>query len=694
MYLWQLLHNEIVIWILFLGNFFVLLGHIYLAFKRQALLRTISSNDREEELRISEEKFRSLSMASPVGIFQTDIEGKCIYTNPRWQEITGLTLEESLGYGWSNAIYPEDRERIFNEWNQSALEKREFLAEFRFQQPDGTVRWVRARAAQLKNGDKVVGYVGTDEDITELKDKEEEIQKAAALKSQFLANMSHEIRTPLSAITGFCELLRKQKLPLEDQSNALNIIYSNGIHLTSLINDILDIAKIDSGKLTFDMTLGNIREILNDVVGLMNVKAIEKGLQLSIDFDEAIPEVMFVDTMRLKQILFNLIGNAVKYTHYGSIKIKVNTFIENNNARQLSLQVIDTGIGMMAEDLEKLFQPFSQIDSTLSPELTGTGLGLFISKKLAMLLGGTLEVTSQKGVGSIMKLQIPLFTPQATQEIQGDIFTRKDSFTNSSLLEKKLEGLRILLVEDFPDNQKLMKYFLQLGGAHVDIAENGQRAIEIFDKTSSYDFNIILMDMQMPILDGYTATEILRKKGCNTPIIALTAHAMLDDKLKCMQVGCSDYLTKPVDMNTLYQVIISHNRAKRQAKPMLSKEKIVNDIISCKESDPAFQALVDFYIQDLPLKVGEIIHYASNNARSELCQLLHKIKGSASLYGFNHIAKEALELEIQLEEHISIEAVIGRINTFIQIMRNTRGYDRSLERFSGYAPNTQEKHSE
>ncbi|WP_347244740.1 ATP-binding protein [Thermogutta sp.] len=385
-------------------------------------------------------------------------------------------------------------------------------------------------------------------------------------KSIFLANMSHEIRTPMSAILGYLDFLADDDTTPEQRANYLAIIRRNGEHLLNLINDILDLSKIESGKFSVARQPCHPIEIAHDVVSLMEVKAAAKSLKLVFEVAGPVPQQIYSDPIRLKQILVNLMNNAVKFTKQGKVTLKL--YLQNKqNKPRMCFAVVDTGPGIAESDRERIFEAFVQGEESLSRRHGGTGLGLTISRKLAELLGGDITVSSTPGQGSTFVLTvdpgplegIPMITtwaPPAEAEVQNQ---------NRASCQQ-LDG-HVLLAEDGLDNQRLISFILRKAGFQVAVASNGEEAIRMVELAEHHGtpFECILMDMQMPIVDGYTAVRVLRSRGCRTPIIALTAHAMVGDREACLAAGCDDYLSKPVDRKTLVKIVARHVAAYRDS---------------------------------------------------------------------------------------------------------------------------------
>ncbi|HEX3358797.1 MAG TPA: ATP-binding protein [Tepidisphaeraceae bacterium] len=415
---------------------------------------------------------------------------------------------------------------------------------------------------------KIQSIICTAKDITDRKRMEEQLRTATAAseqanrsKSEFLANMSHEIRTPMTAILGFADVLLSPDAAPEDRVNNIQTIRRNGEHLLTIINDILDLSKIEAGRMEVESIACSVVQVVMDVQSLMRVRATGKNLSLDVDFRFPLPKQINSDPVRLRQIVMNLVGNAIKFTEKGGVKIVVRSDTADHPSPRIHIDVIDAGIGMTHEQLGKLFQPFVQADSSTSRRFGGTGLGLTISRRLAQMLGGDIAVSSESGKGSCFTASIGI---SAIADIQwvNDLDECASSSTTQSRAQPEVHRIvgRVLLAEDGPDNQRLIGMHLRRAGADLTIVDNGQSAIEQAQAAlrQGNPFAVILMDMQMPILDGYDATAKLRREGYILPIIALTAHAMASDKEKCLSSGCNDYLSKPIDRAALIQTVASY----------------------------------------------------------------------------------------------------------------------------------------
>jgi PAS domain S-box-containing protein len=382
--------------------------------------------------------------------------------------------------------------------------------------------------------------------IEKLKSAKDAAESANSLKTTFLANMSHEIRTPLGAIIGFTELLKEPGLLPALQTQYLDIIARSGNALTVLIDDILDLSKVEAGCLRVEKIPVSLETLLSDVVALFSEKTRLKGIELFVERAADVPERILSDPSRLRQILINIVGNAVKFTQAGHVKIVVSVNADETHAPLLRFQVCDTGEGLTQEQQLRLFAPFSQGDESTTRRYGGTGLGLVLSRRLAQALGGDVGVEfSESTVGSIFGITVALVIDESS--------------VVSNTVEKvvvdtsAITGLKVLVVEDAPENQILLSRILTKRGAVVAFANNGREGV---DKALAGSYDIVFMDIQMPVLDGYAATKELRALGYRTPIVALTAYAMEEERQRCLAIGCSAHLSKPIDTHLVLQTIL------------------------------------------------------------------------------------------------------------------------------------------
>lgn len=411
----------------------------------------------------------------------------------------------------------------------------------------------------------------------ELEQAKLKTEAADRAKTEFLANMSHELRTPLTAILGFAEILceRAESERISQEAvGLLNIIRRNGNHLLRVLNDVLDLSRLESGRMTVEKIPCSFPDIVSEVTSSFEPTANVKGLRLSVHYETAVPRTLHSDPVRLRQILFNLLGNAIKFTESGWVEVRVR--YEAKPAPVLLCDVIDSGIGMSCQQSAALFQPFCQGDSSHSRRFSGTGLGLAICLRLCALLGGAVEVV-RTGIdeGTHMRLTLrldpadvgelarPLAVVEPPTETAGPALPSQPSSSIKS--PGRLTDTHVLLAEDGVDNQRLITHILKKAGADVTVVENGQLAVDtaLAGGREGAAFDVVLMDMQMPVMDGYAATRMLRRRGYSAPIVALTAHAMADDRQKCLDAGCTDYAAKPISRDVLVSLIERHRSAAR-----------------------------------------------------------------------------------------------------------------------------------
>lgn len=397
----------------------------------------------------------------------------------------------------------------------------------------------------------------------QLRDSQLQAESASRVKSEFLANMSHEIRTPMTAILGYTDLLLEDgdlhRAPPE-RLDALRTIRRSGDHLLSLINDILDLSEIEAGKMSVEIIPCSPRQLVADVERLLRPRAVEQGIDLRMEFSGPVPAFVRSDPTRLRQVLVNLVGNAIKFTAEGGVHVLVR-FLPGKND-MLECDVLDTGEGMTAEQAERLFRPFTQADSTTTRRHGGTGLGLTISRQLAQMLGGDLWLQySTPGIGTMFRFTVAaVAVSDTTPPAASAPVTAIPAGLPAKAISLPLSGCRILLAEDVPVNQKLVKHFLTKAGATVNVTSNGQEAVTeaLAAWTALQPYEVILMDMQMPVMDGYQASTRLRASGYTGPIVALTAHSMSSDRDKCLAAGCDDFASKPIDRNELIAKVASY----------------------------------------------------------------------------------------------------------------------------------------
>lgn len=520
----------------------------------------------ESALRETESRLREAQRIARLGSWSWHPQTNKVWWSDAEFELFGLapgSVEASFD-AFLAFLHPDDRQVAIARVESLFTAGTEISNDLRVILKDGTRKWIhsQARATRDDTG-KLVFVEGTDQDITAQQlareaafESERRADAANRAKSEFLANMSHEIRTPLTAILGFAEVLREDSNFAVPQHwiHDLNTIASAGKHLLSIINDILDLSKIEADKTSLEFIETPLIEVLSEVEHLLRPTASGKGVLLNVKLTTPVPDRILSDPTRLRQILMNLVGNAVKFTEAGTIVIDASVAVLNDNSF-LIIDIEDTGRGIDAEKSQSLFQAFEQADNTVSRRHGGTGLGLAISRRLAKLMGGDVTLLrTELGKGSCFRLQLPLY-PMDGSVLVNSIVAKDIPAVEIKLGKVSVQG-KILLAEDGSDNQRLISFLLTKAGAVVDIADNGQIALEMLNKAdeSHLPYDLILTDIQMPEMDGYMLARTVRNQGIKIPIVALTAHALAEDRQKCLDAGCDDYLSKPIDKQSLLTV--------------------------------------------------------------------------------------------------------------------------------------------
>ena len=611
---------------------------------------------------------RDLLNSFAEGLILIDGANRILMVNSRVSEATGQPAKSLVGQRIESLSWhtDNDEELPWDEANRTGEHVFERVVRLRRENPDDG----RAVLTFTVNCNAIPGrgVMTTLDDITEIDETKAKLavalgaaKDANEAKSNFLANMSHEIRTPLNAVLGFTDVLRRGLVTNGDEAvDHLNMIHRSGTHLLSLINDILDLSKIEAGKMQVESIATAVDQVILDATQVQMARAQEKEIELSVEYLNDIPREILSDPTRLRQIITNLVGNAIKFTEDGSVTICAECD-ESVHSPQLKIHVKDTGIGMTPEQQAKIFESFVQADSSTTRKFGGTGLGLSISRRLAEAMGGSLTVQSKSGAGSTFTVTLPLRAEDLEHRVSPaeieEIANKRSDSQGGSLM--RIADAPILVVDDGPSNRQLIDLVLTRAGAKVTCVTNGLEAIKAIAGTK---FDLVFMDIQMPVLDGMTATRKLREVGYKTPIVALTGNAMKGDREKYLECGCDDFLSKPVDLDALLQcaakfvglgepsseksVDFSSGRTSVIAGQRLdsaSNDEPLHSLLPMDDED--FRHVVEDFVgrlgDRLDLISGAIDEADFDTVRSEA----HWLKGAGGTVGFPAFTDPAAELE-------------------------------------------------
>ena len=532
--------------------------------------RVIERKKAEDTLKRSLQQFETLTTLSPVGILLTDTQGNCVYVNEKWRRLAGLSTEKAAGPNWMQALHPDDRERVSQEWYSAVKEGKEFASEFRFQTPDKAVSWLSGRATSLcDETGKITAYLGTVTDITERKYAEEErtrllqreqlarteAEQANRAKDLFLATLSHELRTPLTSILSWIQMLRMGRLDPEKSKRGLEIIEQSAKTQAQLINDLLDVSRIQAGKFPLERQDIDPTAVIRAAMESVGPAAEEKEIQIETKLDSSVG-VIFGDASRLQQVIWNLLANAIKFSSTGGrIELRLERF-EEQGRDSARIQVRDQGKGINPEFLPYIFNLFTQADSSTTRAYGGLGLGLAIVRNLVELHGGTVQAESPgEGKGATFTVNLPLKSLQKGSDLitQPKELSRKVTEGEEGV---RLDGLRILIVDDEASAREAFTFMLGSFGAEVQAVESASKAVEAFGQFKPH---ILVSDIAMPGEDGYSLMQKIRAldstDGGQVPSIALTAYAGPEDRNRALASGFQTHVSKPVDANHLARVI-------------------------------------------------------------------------------------------------------------------------------------------
>jgi PAS domain S-box-containing protein len=597
------------------------------------------------------------------GLLVIDPKGYIVLANQAFAEVVGKAPDALIGRAVAALAWIDADERHVPAetlpWRDAisdGLAQRNRTVYLRNAQ--GTRRTFRVNCTPILGaGAKDTPVLVSLDDVTEIEEKEIELEAARhkaesanQLKSDFLANMSHEIRTPMNAILGFTELLRRGgPRKGQDLRRHLDTIHSSGTHLLGLINDILDLSKVEAGRIEVERIECSPLSVLREVTHVLAIKAQEKGIALTLEFSGPIPARVLSDPARMRQILTNLIGNAIKFTQQGAVRVTPRLHAAQADAL-LIIDVADSGIGIAPEKVEAIFDPFTQAESSTTRRFGGTGLGLTISRQFARALGGDISVKSTPGAGSVFSISI------ATGPLAGVAMLGREAFDAAeagpaagagTTSAWQFPALDVLVVDDGAANRELVRLVLEECGLRVTEADNGQAALE---RIAGGTFAAILMDVQMPVMDGFTATRRLRASGCTLPVIALTAHAMKGFEQEIEAAGFSGYLTKPIDIDRMLDDLAKRLGGRRRAADALAPAPLPcagagEPIVSRLVHHPRLRRVVIAFGAQLEAKLSAMDEACARGDLAALAELAHWLKGSGGTVGYDAFFEPSRLLE-------------------------------------------------
>ena len=485
----------------------------------------------------------------------------------------------------------------------------------------------------------------------------DEAMQANLAKSNFLANMSHEIRTPLTSIIGFAESYNDVNQSMDERFSATKTIIKTSKHLMHIINDILDLSKVEAGKLEIDTEEFSILSLLNDIDLLVSVISEEKGIMFEIRKQYPLPKVMISDLLRVKQVLINLCSNAIKFTEKGYVYLNVSY---NQESSKLTFDVVDTGVGLNKGEIEKIFKPFEQADSTITRKFGGTGLGLTISKNLIEMLNGTLHIESKVNIGSSFSISFDVPVPNENNfvyEVDEEKILNEQALSDTKV--PTLEG-KILIVEDNADIQELIKLLIKRAGLKYDAVENGMLAMDL---ALHNEYDLVFMDLQMPVMDGINAMKNLKQLKYKVPVVAMTANVMKKDRDTCIDAGFTDFVAKPIDRKNLYSVLERHIQPKKSIDN--GEEMITSNLLN---DDPDLIDLIDKFMSRLPEMQKNINLAHETQSISDFSSLIHQMKGVGGGYGYPILTDICAKIEFQVtaESRENVSALMKEFNQMVE----------------------------
>ncbi len=579
-------------------------------------------------------------------IFIVNYEGDILYHNHSVKDTLGYKTASLVGKNFFDFIPETLLPYLKKEFTKSTKKAFNKGIEFQFKCKDKSYKYLEFNSVNLKQQEGIEGLILDCRDISQRKKDAEELLRAQKAKEQFLANISHEIRTPINGIAGMAALL-SQNPTKDEQKTYLNAIKSAADNLKVIINDILDLASIESGKLKFEKIGFNLNDLLYSLIETFGVQASEKGIKLSYSLAREANKVFIGDPVRLNQILINLISNAIKFTHNGYIQVLVKVEKVKGKVYVLRFDISDTGIGIPQSKLQTIFESFSQADASVTRKYGGTGLGLTIVKQLVELQNGTIDVVSQENEGSTFSFTIEYQLGKIEFFDETKLYKPKNN--------NQLKNASILLVEDNDINRLYASSILKMWGCHFETAENGVVALE---KIRNNAFDIILMDIQMPVMDGFETTKAIRQgdpKHNKVPIIALTANATQKDFENCIAAGMNDCITKPFTQEDLFQALTKYLGKKLTVKKKSALDVTPSNEISMVDlsylrkvsnnNEQFIKEIVSAFLESMPSTVSDIKTQLIKRDWDQLSRVVHKIKPTITLMGIHHLKEKIILLE-------------------------------------------------
>jgi PAS domain S-box-containing protein len=599
-------------------------------------------------------------------IFVVDFEGNICYHNASVGDTLGYKSKKLTGKNFFDYVLPSSLPQFKTKFKQSQKRAYTEKVEFQFLCADSSYRFLEFNAINLKLKEGLEGFILDCRDITQRKQDAEELMRLQKTKEQFLANISHEIRTPINGIAGMADLLG-QNTNAAEKETYLNAIRHSAENLKLIINDLLDLAAIESGKLKFEKIGFNLTDLVPSLITTFAYQAKEKNILLDYTIEKKLNRILIGDPVRLNQVLINLISNAVKFTHSGSITVSCSTERLQKDTCWVRFEITDTGIGIPSEKLNTIFESFSQADASVTRKYGGSGLGLTIVKQLVELQNGKITVRSEENSGSTFIVLIPYAIGKANTIFTSTLASRKaqdNTFT---------KRLNVLLVEDNDINRLYAKSILTNWQCEVDIAENGLVAIE---KVKSGDYDLVLMDIQMPVMDGYEATKTIRLLDAvkrEVPILALTANATKSDIEKCLLAGMNDYLPKPFTPDDLHRKIVVDLKIRPKTKPDATPavERSAGYDLSYLRSisnnnEEFIQEMMQTFVQTMPGVLDKMREGLAEKNFEKISRLAHQVKPSFTLLGIHDQRSNILFIEENGKAKTNVSELVKVTSQFIQ----------------------------